>query len=254
MAAAFTRAGFTAVDVHMSDLIAGRVALRFFAGFAACGGFSYGDVLGAGRGWATSILERDALRDAFAAFFARDDSFALGVCNGCQMLAQLKAIIPGAAHWPTLPAQPQRAVRGAPGPARSASSRRRCSSAAWPARASRSRSRTAKAAPNSTAPLDQRGRARRAALRRRRRQRRRRATRPTRTARPTASPASTSDDGRATLLMPHPERMLAQRPTELARRASGARIRRGCACSAMRAAGWADDDVAAAPLRTAGRR
>jgi phosphoribosylformylglycinamidine synthase len=100
MAAAFDRAGFAALDVHMSDLIAGRVALDGFAGFVACGGFSYGDVLGAGRGWATSILERPELRDAFAAFFARPDSFALGVCNGCQMLSQLKDIIPGAEHWP----------------------------------------------------------------------------------------------------------------------------------------------------------
>ena len=100
MASAFDRAGFAAVDVHMSDLIAGRIALDGFAGFAACGGFSYGDVLGAGRGWATSILERAALRDAFAAFFARPDTFSLGVCNGCQMLSQLKAIIPGAEHWP----------------------------------------------------------------------------------------------------------------------------------------------------------
>src|SRR5690606_35389283 len=100
MAAAFDRAGFEAFDVHMSDLIAGRVQLADFKGFAACGGFSYGDVLGAGRGWATSILERSALRDQFATFFARDDSFALGVCNGCQMLSQLKPIIPGAEHWP----------------------------------------------------------------------------------------------------------------------------------------------------------
>ncbi|HVK51648.1 MAG TPA: phosphoribosylformylglycinamidine synthase [Pseudoxanthomonas sp.] len=100
MASAFTRAGFDAYDVHMSDLIAGRVALDGFSGFAACGGFSYGDVLGAGRGWATSVLERSALRDAFAAFFARSDTFSLGVCNGCQMLSQLKDIIPGAEHWP----------------------------------------------------------------------------------------------------------------------------------------------------------
>jgi phosphoribosylformylglycinamidine synthase len=100
MAAAFDRAGFEAIDVHMSDLISGRVALDAFKGFAACGGFSYGDVLGAGRGWATSVLERAALRDAFATFFARDDTFSLGVCNGCQMLAQLKPIIPGAGHWP----------------------------------------------------------------------------------------------------------------------------------------------------------
>ena len=100
MAAAFDQAGFEAFDVHMSDLISGRFDLADFKGFAACGGFSYGDVLGAGRGWATSILERSALRDAFAAFFAREDSFSLGVCNGCQMLAQLKPIVPGAEHWP----------------------------------------------------------------------------------------------------------------------------------------------------------
>ncbi|HCL44657.1 MAG TPA: phosphoribosylformylglycinamidine synthase, partial [Pseudomonas sp.] len=100
MANAFERAGFRAFDVHMSDLIEGRVALQDFTGLVACGGFSYGDVLGAGRGWATSILERSALRDAFAAFFAREDSFALGVCNGCQMMSQLKGIIPGAEHWP----------------------------------------------------------------------------------------------------------------------------------------------------------
>ncbi|HZV24337.1 MAG TPA: phosphoribosylformylglycinamidine synthase, partial [Luteimonas sp.] len=99
-AVAFDRAGFAAVDVHMSDLIAGRARLQDFAGFVACGGFSYGDVLGAGRGWATSILERPELRDGFEAFFARGDSFALGICNGCQMLSQLKPIIPGAARWP----------------------------------------------------------------------------------------------------------------------------------------------------------
>lgn len=100
MAAAFDRAGFTAVDVHMSDLIAGRIALESFKGLAACGGFSYGDVLGAGRGWATSILERPDLREQFARFFERADSFSLGVCNGCQMLAQLKGLVPGAEHWP----------------------------------------------------------------------------------------------------------------------------------------------------------
>ncbi|SKA20245.1 phosphoribosylformylglycinamidine synthase [Novilysobacter spongiicola] len=101
MAAAFDRAGFEAFDVHMSDLIAGRTTLDGFKGLAACGGFSYGDVLGAGRGWATSILERNALRDQFHAFFERDDSFTLGACNGCQMLSQLKPIIPGAGHWPS---------------------------------------------------------------------------------------------------------------------------------------------------------
>ncbi|PKM07798.1 MAG: phosphoribosylformylglycinamidine synthase [Gammaproteobacteria bacterium HGW-Gammaproteobacteria-4] len=100
MAAAFDRAGFIAVDVHMSDLLAGRHALSGFNGLAACGGFSYGDVLGAGRGWATSILEHGELRDRFAQFFANPDTFALGVCNGCQMLSQLKSLIPGARHWP----------------------------------------------------------------------------------------------------------------------------------------------------------
>ncbi len=100
MAVAFERAGFRAFDVHMSDLVAGRATLEGFAGFAACGGFSYGDVLGAGRGWATSILERPHLREMFEAFFARGDSFALGVCNGCQMLSQLRDIVPGARHWP----------------------------------------------------------------------------------------------------------------------------------------------------------
>ncbi|VXC00460.1 phosphoribosylformyl-glycineamide synthetase [Luteimonas sp. 9C] len=102
MASAFDRAGFTAVDVHMSDLIAGRVDLATMQGLVACGGFSYGDVLGAGRGWATSILETAELRAAFERFFARGDTFSLGVCNGCQMLSQLKPIIPGAQHWPRL--------------------------------------------------------------------------------------------------------------------------------------------------------
>ncbi len=99
MAHAFDRAGFDAVDVHMSDLITGRTRLQDFSALAACGGFSYGDVLGAGRGWATSILERAALRAQFADFFARD-TLALGVCNGCQMLSQLGDIIPGTRHWP----------------------------------------------------------------------------------------------------------------------------------------------------------
>ena len=100
MSAAFSRAGFDAVDVHMSDLASGRIKLADFRGFAACGGFSYGDVLGAGRGWATSILYNEMLRAQFTAFFADPTKFALGVCNGCQMMAQLKDIIPGAQHWP----------------------------------------------------------------------------------------------------------------------------------------------------------
>jgi phosphoribosylformylglycinamidine synthase len=100
MAAAFHRAGFHAIDVHMSDLLSGRVSLDAFTGMVACGGFSYGDVLGAGQGWAKSVLFHTQLRDMFAAFFARADSFALGVCNGCQMLSTLQELIPDAAHWP----------------------------------------------------------------------------------------------------------------------------------------------------------
>ena len=100
MAAAFTRAGFDAFDVHMSDVLAGRVDLATFKGLAACGGFSYGDVLGAGEGWAKTVLFNPRACDQFAAFFARPDTFALGICNGCQMLSNLHEIIPGASHWP----------------------------------------------------------------------------------------------------------------------------------------------------------
>ena len=100
MAAAFDRVGFSAVDVHMSDLLEGRVKLDDFKGLVACGGFSYGDVLGAGGGWAKTVLYNDAMREAFNRFFFREDTFALGVCNGCQMLSHLKDLIPGAEHWP----------------------------------------------------------------------------------------------------------------------------------------------------------
>lgn len=100
MAAGFTQAGFEAVDVHMSDLLEGRIDLRDFDGLVACGGFSYGDVLGAGSGWANSILFHDELRMQFVRFFARPNTFSLGVCNGCQMMAQLKDLIPGAENFP----------------------------------------------------------------------------------------------------------------------------------------------------------
>ncbi|MEI7786617.1 MAG: phosphoribosylformylglycinamidine synthase subunit PurQ, partial [Betaproteobacteria bacterium] len=100
MAYAFTLAGFEAVDVHMTDLQTGRIALTDFAGVVACGGFSYGDTLGAGIGWARSILFNARLSDQFQAFFGRSDTFGLGVCNGCQMFAELADIIPGAAAWP----------------------------------------------------------------------------------------------------------------------------------------------------------
>lgn len=100
MAAAFDRAGFEAVDVHMSDVLSGRVSLRELKGFVAPGGFSYGDVLGAGEGWAKSILFNRRAREEFEAFFGRPDSFALGVCNGCQMMSNLRDLIPGAGIWP----------------------------------------------------------------------------------------------------------------------------------------------------------
>jgi phosphoribosylformylglycinamidine synthase len=102
MAAAFHRAGFNCVDVHMSDIMGGRVDLQTFRGLVACGGFSYGDVLGAGQGWAKSILLSERTAQQFTDFFKRHDVFALGVCNGCQMLAALKALIPGADHFPQL--------------------------------------------------------------------------------------------------------------------------------------------------------
>jgi phosphoribosylformylglycinamidine synthase len=100
MAAAFYRAGFAPFDVHMSDVQSGRIELADFRGLVACGGFSYGDVLGAGEGWAKSILFNEAVRARFSAFFLREDTFTLGVCNGCQMVSALKELIPGAAHWP----------------------------------------------------------------------------------------------------------------------------------------------------------
>ena len=100
MAAAFDRAGFNAIDVHMSDILSGRVSLDEFKGLVACGGFSYGDVLGAGEGWAKSILFNSRARDGFQAFFERKDSFSLGVCNGCQMMSNLHELIPGTEFWP----------------------------------------------------------------------------------------------------------------------------------------------------------
>lgn len=100
MAAAFDKVGFNTIDVHMSDLLAGRVDLQDFEGLVACGGFSYGDVMGAGGGWAKSVLFNPKLRDQFESFFHRDSTFSLGICNGCQMLSQLAPLIPGADAWP----------------------------------------------------------------------------------------------------------------------------------------------------------
>jgi phosphoribosylformylglycinamidine synthase len=101
MAFAFHQAGFSAIDVHMTDIISNRVSLAGFVGLAACGGFSYGDVLGAGQGWAKSVLLHPNTRKEFQTFFERADTFTLGVCNGCQFLSKLKELIPGAESWPT---------------------------------------------------------------------------------------------------------------------------------------------------------
>ena len=145
---AMDRAGFDTYDVHMTDLQAGRARLDAFQGFVACGGFSYGDTLGAGEGWARSILFNPLLADQFASFFARNDVFALGICNGCQMLAALADMIPGAEAWPRFTRNKSEQfearlslVEVVPSP--------RSSSAAWPAAGSRSRSRTARASPTS---------------------------------------------------------------------------------------------------------
>ena len=205
MAAAFDRAGFDAIDVHMSDLIAGRVSLADFAGFVACGGFSYGDVLGGGEGWAKSILFNPRARDEFAAFFARPDSFALGVCNGCQMMSALDELIPGAELA---------ALRRRTAP--SSSRRGSCSSRSRRARRSSSTGMAGSRIPVVTAHGEGR------ALFARGQDRRTRSVPmrfvdnlgaptelypSTRTAPRAASPASRRADGRFTIVMPHPERV-----------------------------------------------
>jgi phosphoribosylformylglycinamidine synthase len=128
-AAVFERAGFVAHDIHMTDLLAGRRSLREFKGVVACGGFSYGDVLGAGEGWAKSILFHEDVRGEFQSFFERPDTFAFGICNGCQMFAALKSLIPGTAHSST-----SRALRWS-----RSSTRPLCCCRAWPAQSYPSR-------------------------------------------------------------------------------------------------------------------
>jgi phosphoribosylformylglycinamidine synthase len=202
MAAAFTEAGFTAVDVHMSDLRAGA-SLDGFVGLALCGGFSYGDVLGAGTGWARSILYDARLRDVFAGYFARPETFTLGVCNGCQALSQLAGLVPGADGWPTF------------GPNRSGRFEARVSlleilpspsiffagmdGAILPVAVSHGEGRAHPPASGPSAPVAARFVDGRGAV----------ATAYPRN--PNGSPggatAFTSTDGRATLLMPHPERV-----------------------------------------------
>ena len=204
MAAAFALAGFEAVDVHMTDLHAGRASLEDFAGLVACGGFSYGDVLGAGSGWARSILFNPALSRMFADFFARPDTFSLGVCNGCQMLSQLKGLIPGARRWPAfrrnlseqfearlatveILESPSIFFRGMEGsrlpiPVAHGEGRVEFASARDAAKAAAAaRYVDGRGAPAETYPLNPNGSA-------------------------GGLTAFTSDDGRATIMMPHPER------------------------------------------------
>ncbi len=206
MSYALAQAGFETFDVHMSDLQAGRVAARRVPGLVACGGFSYGDTLGAGLGWARSILFNPRLADQFSAFFQRADSFALGVCNGCQMMSGLAEIIPGARGLAGLHAQPQRAVRGPAQPGRGARQ---------PVDLLRRHGRQ----PHADRRRPRRGLCRFLAARRCRRRCSARCASSTTTAAPTTdypfnpngSPdgltSVTTADGRFSVLMPHPERV-----------------------------------------------
>ena len=164
MAAAFDRAGFEAVDVHMSDLLEGRTSLDGFRGLAACGGFSYGDVLGAGEGWAKSILFNAARpRGSSQRFFARADTFALGVCNGCQMLSNLHELIPGAERWPRFVRNRSEQFEARLSLVEIAGQPLGAARAAWPARGCPSRWPTARGGPSSRSAGDRDGAGARAA-------------------------------------------------------------------------------------------
>ena len=202
MAAAFDRAGFDAVDVHMSDLVDGRVSLESVQALVACGGFSYGDVLGAGGGWARSILFNDALHEAFGAYFDRPDTLTLGVCNGCQMLSHLHALIPGAAGWPQFVrnASEQFEARASMVEIQAGNSVLLDGMSGWqlPVAVAHGEGRVLTRADNTPAPVlayvDNHGN-----------------TTEQYPANPNGSPNGaagfTSDDGRATIMMPHPERV-----------------------------------------------
>ena len=223
---AMDQAGFDTYDVHMTDLQAGRARLDQFQGFVACGGFSYGDTLGAGEGWARSILFNPELADQFAAFFARGDAFALGVCNGCQMMAALAADDPGRRGVAALHAQPERAVRGAPQPGRGAAVAVDLLRRHGRQPDCRSRWRTAKVTPTS----------RSAAMRRRCTRRCASSTtpagrpRPIRSTRTAARRPDRRDHGRRPLHRADaaPGARVPQRPDELDLRAIAASRARGC--------------------------
>ena len=208
MAAVFERVGFEAHDVHMSDVLSGRVKLDDFRGLVACGGFSYGDVLGAGEGWAKSILYHAGAREQFQKFLDRQDTFTLGVCNGCQMFAALKEIIPGAKPGRASCAIAASSSKGASRWS-SCSRRRRSSCSAWTARCCPSPSRTAKAAPSLRA-TDAAAAFAKSGLVSARYIEGNRKVATNYPANPNGSPfgiaAITNEDGRVTLTMPHPER------------------------------------------------
>ncbi|KAI0820055.1 phosphoribosylformylglycinamidin [Trametes gibbosa] len=215
MAWAFTAAGFDAVDVHMSDILCGAVSLASFRGLAACGGFSYGDVLGAGKGWANSVLLNATARTAFAAFFARPDTFALGVCNGCQFMSALRSIIPGAADWPSFKPNASGRFEGrvavvqvVPGPATAASVfLRDMAGSRLPVAVAHGEGRAAFAAPAQRAALE------RAGLLALRFVDAAGAPADTYPLNPNGSPGGLTGvqtpDGRVLALMPHPERVVA---------------------------------------------
>jgi len=209
MAAAFERAGFDAFDVHMSDILEGRARLADYRGLVACGGFSYGDVLGAGEGWAKSILFNPGVRDAFAAFFERPDTFTLGVCNGCQMVSTLRDLIPGAGHWPRFVRNRSEQfearlalVRVEPGPSVLLAG---MAGSHLPIAVAHGEGRAEFAAPAALAACEEGGNI---ALRYVENNLEVAERYP---ANPNGSPAGitglTSDDGRATIMMPHPERV-----------------------------------------------
>jgi phosphoribosylformylglycinamidine synthase len=245
---AFDRAGFDAYDVHMSDLLAGRATLADFAGAVACGGFSYGDVLGAGEGWAKTIRFNAQLADMFAAFFARKDTFALGICNGCQMMSSLASMIPGAEAWPKFTRNKSEKFE-----ARFSLVEVQQSPSLFFSGMEGSRIPVAVAHGEGFADFSQQGDASKAAVAMRFVDHRGQATEQY-PFNPNGSPdgitSVTTPDGRFTVLMPHTERV--HRTVQMSWHPQGWNANdaaRGCACSRTRDAGWADAHTLKGPRK-----